>query len=636
MPFHLSHPRCCVNSIQQFSVGGGTNTSASVIWSVNGTTGGTTTVGTIDSTGLYTAPAVVPANTTITVAAAQGSDNASTTVTIDSGVRLSIAPSSINVGTGESFPFGVTVTGVPTNAAISGTCSNSTNIPVPCTAVTWSVTTGTGTIGASTGVFKAPSVAETDTITAKSVYDTNQTATATVTVATATAPTITSISPTTGAAGAPFENVYLTGTNFIATTNVFINGSQISPLNVTVGSGTTLLVQVPDVFLTTPQTLTFSIASQNGTATTCTNPAQCQLAVSSVRPAVVGTTPDSIPQATGTTTFNANGGYFGTSSNPTVATQFAGQPAFPSISAADPDRQLNVTISGSNLSTPGLFPFTVLQRTNQAPGAPRAAANIAVQPQYSQAPDSTILQAAGSPLAVGTSPSAVAINAATGVAVVANQGSGDITLISLCGTLTTSCATATPTVVVASLCTGSVGTASAPCTVASGPVAVAVDDVRNIALVANAGVTPPTIAVVNLSTRTVTAIIASSPTATAGIPAAIGINPVSGTALVAYRTSGYAAILDLTQSPPVFTGIVSISNGPSPHISVSTKLNWALVTPGGLQHVLRGGPGPTAIGSNRLERQFAARRILHRLKHSDRHDRNKVPSKRCCNLSPCS
>ncbi len=41
------------------------------------------------------------------------------------------------------------------------------------------------------------------------------------------------------------------------------------------------------------------------------------------------------------------------------------------------------------------------------------------------------------------------------------------------------------------------------------------------------------------------------------------------------------AILDLTQTPPAVINVVNINNGVSPHIAVSTRLNWALATPGG-------------------------------------------------------
>ena len=242
--------------------------TTTITWAVNSVTGGNSTVGTIDDTGLYTAPAVVPANTTITITATQGSANGTTTVTLDSGVRLSVNPAAATVGTGEILPFSVTVTGVPVNAVISGTCSNVTNSPVSCNAVTWSIasSTGNGGINASSGVYTAPPAAHTDTITATSVYDTTKTSTATITVVAAADPSITFISPRTAAVGSIFQDVYLTGANFISTTSVFLNGNQVSPLSVLVNpTMNTLLVRVPDSLLNAAGTLTFQVARQSGT-----------------------------------------------------------------------------------------------------------------------------------------------------------------------------------------------------------------------------------------------------------------------------------------------------------------------------------------------------------------------------------
>lgn len=70
---------------QQFTatVAGASNTA--VTWSVNGTLGGNSTVGTISTTGLYQAPVAIPTPATVTVAAisaADGSTTGSATVTI--------------------------------------------------------------------------------------------------------------------------------------------------------------------------------------------------------------------------------------------------------------------------------------------------------------------------------------------------------------------------------------------------------------------------------------------------------------------------------------------------------------------------------------------------------------------------
>jgi DNA-binding beta-propeller fold protein YncE len=299
-----------------------------------------------------------------------------------------------------------------------------------------------------------------------------------------------------------------------------------------------------------------------------------------------------------------DGGYFGTTNvifdantnkpvqgNSVVNVLFNGQsvPIFNALSPSSsnftlvPDRQLKLTLDSSLVSGgPGLYPIAVVNNVSCPPsgmpvcgtGSPNgsiAAANLAVQPT------STPTQL-GSPISVGTTPTSVAINTAMGIVVVTNQASHDITLISLATQLA-----------VGSLCTD--GT-SGPCT-PTGPVSVAVDNLRNLALVANNA--NATLAVVDISVPTAPILAAplmrfasADPTngnAVSLAPVAVGINPVTGRALVAFSSgasgSNVGAILDLTQSPPALINVVNINNGPKPHIAVSPKLNWALVTPGG-------------------------------------------------------
>jgi len=162
---------------QQFTatVTGTSNTA--VQWEVNGTSGGNAQVGTIDSSGLYTAPNVT-STLTVTVAAvsvADTSKSASAMVTVSQtatgGVTITISPTAATLTSGARQQFTATVTG-------------STN-----TAVEWQVNqvTGgsaqTGTVSTD-GLYTAPTVTATTTIavTAISSADTTQSASATVTV----------------------------------------------------------------------------------------------------------------------------------------------------------------------------------------------------------------------------------------------------------------------------------------------------------------------------------------------------------------------------------------------------------------------------------------------------------------------
>jgi DNA-binding beta-propeller fold protein YncE len=591
------------NTTQQFSsnVTGSTNTT--VTWTLTCATGVTAPAcGTINSTtGLYTAPAVLPTvpgtngglpvvTPTATITATSQADTTkiqTATITIITGISISITPVSATIGTGETFSnFTATVNNPGCIIQNNPTCLN----------VTWSLPTVTtagsdGTINPTTGVYTAPSTAPSPNsiiVTATSVADTSVTASAVITIVTSIAPTVTSVSPNVMGLGGVFQDTYITGTNFISTNNVFINAGNgggnvpLPSLLVADVSSTLIRIRIPDYILASPPAsgvLQVSVSQQVGTPQTCTDITQCQIIVQNVRPAIAGLTPDSVSQsASGGPGFSVNGGFFGTGTNPAVSASFNGQLraiTLPASGATNSARQMNVVIGGnsnsSDFATPGLYPVKV---QNNQDASKFAVTNLTVKPNYSVSSLQTIVQK----LPVGTSPSDIAINPATGVAVVANTGSNNVSLVDL---------TAPTPAVVATICTAAVG-AIAPCP-ASGPISVAVDYVRNVALVANSTTTPPSIAVIDLQGKKVsyvvslppsTAVSAGSP-AQADTPGAIGINPVTGRALVAMQVKGYGLLMDVTQTPPAFVGPVTISTGPHTRIAVEPHLNWAVATPGG-------------------------------------------------------
>jgi DNA-binding beta-propeller fold protein YncE len=542
-------------------------------------------------------------NITVTAQVQSTNAAASATITLDSGIRVSLSQPTCTIGTNETFSFAplVSVTGTST------------------TTVTWSVS-GVGSIDPNSGLYMAPDAAGTATVTATSTADPTEHASATVTIVTAADPTFTSLSPPTGALGAAFLEVYLTGSNFICTTAVLVNNGVTNaslPANfISTLSSTTLLITVPDSILATlpasgtTVTLTFTVERQGGAPISCS---ACQVVLSPVRPALVAATPDSIPLPSGVFNLTLDGGYFGSTNTAAgvqgtavVNVQFSGQAnATPTFIS---DRELVVAVPASDVATgpgtgPGLYPITVANKVSGSTNGSVAAANLAVQPIP------TFSATGGMPVNVGANPSSIAIDTAMGVAVVANQGSNDITLVSL-GTLTTpALRSLTP-----SLCTGSIGTFSTPCVATTAPVSVAVDNIRNLALVANSA--NSTLAVVNLGNPTATPPTAPKITALLNFPAAdangnplplapqaVGINPVTGRALVAFSTSAgiggsnAGAILDMNQvqaaqgvvtlpaappAAPILINVVNLNNGPKPHIAVSARLNWALSTPGGV------------------------------------------------------
>lgn len=160
---------------QQFTatVTGSTNTA--VTWAVSGTQGGNANIGTISTTGLYTAPTILPASVTQVITATSQADTTkvgSATVTLTAPtVTISISPLSASVPAGGTQQFTPTVTSTDNN-----------------TAVTWSVTGCTvaancGTVS-STGLYTAPlsPPQESITVTATSVSNPKFTASAPIAV----------------------------------------------------------------------------------------------------------------------------------------------------------------------------------------------------------------------------------------------------------------------------------------------------------------------------------------------------------------------------------------------------------------------------------------------------------------------
>ena len=154
-------------------------TNKAVTWQVNGITGGNTSVGTISTTGVYTAPATVPSPAKVTVTAVSvadptrsGSAQVTITATAPMPVTVSVAPAAASVQTNGTQIFTATVT-------------NTTN-----KAVTWQVngiTAGNTSVGtiSTTGVYTAPATVPSPakvTVTAVSVADPTRSGAAQVTI----------------------------------------------------------------------------------------------------------------------------------------------------------------------------------------------------------------------------------------------------------------------------------------------------------------------------------------------------------------------------------------------------------------------------------------------------------------------
>ena len=156
------------------TVTGTANTA--VTWSVVQTSGGT-----VDATGMYTAPGTAGSYTVRATSVADSTAHGDAAVTVTAPppppVTVTISPRTPSVTAGGTITFTATV-------------ANATN-----TAVTWSVTgTSCGSI-TSAGVYTAPAAAGTCSVAAKSVQDPTRSDTTTVTVTAPPPPISVSLSP---------------------------------------------------------------------------------------------------------------------------------------------------------------------------------------------------------------------------------------------------------------------------------------------------------------------------------------------------------------------------------------------------------------------------------------------------------
>ncbi len=140
-------------------------TDTAVSWSVNGVPGGNTTLGTISSAGVYTAPTDLPSPATVQITATSHADatkSATANVAVTSDITLNLTPNPASVELGATQAFQATVTS-------SGH---------PDIAIRWSLsgpacTSGCGAVDAS-GKYTAPQTLPAPasaTLTAQSVAD---------------------------------------------------------------------------------------------------------------------------------------------------------------------------------------------------------------------------------------------------------------------------------------------------------------------------------------------------------------------------------------------------------------------------------------------------------------------------------
>lgn len=499
--------------------------------------------GTITATGLYTAPPTIPAQNSFVIVArstARPTSFGIIFVNLDSGVSLQVNPTTATIGPNETFQFTATVSGLPSNAV-------NWSVPAPISQF--------GSISAS-GLYQAPGTAPSGgvTITATSTADPSKIATAAVAIGPGGPPVVTNIDPTVAAQGSVQQDVFVNGANLLSTSVAEIAGI---PVPTTFISTTLVRATIPAGQLTQAGTFQISVVTQNGSPNA---PGPVNFSIFAVRPAIVSSAPDSVTQNGASASVNLTGGFF--VAGTTTAT-FQGAGVIPSVNNS---RQMSIPVPAGPLATPGLYPI-VVQNSGVAPALPsKAALNLGVTPIPGSIPTAPTVTG----IAVGVSPSAVAVDEADGIAVVANSGSNSVSLISLTTHLP-------------------VGGAIA---VGANPTGVAVDDLLPDAVAVVVNKTDLTVTAIDLisGNKSLPLSVRFSGGANPPLPISIGINPVKHRAIVAYQSTNQATVLDVSEAGGVpAVAIVqqvggagtTFSTGVSPEVGIDPKLNWAVITPGG-------------------------------------------------------
>jgi hypothetical protein len=248
---------------QQFVASVTGSTSSGVNWSVNSVTGGNSSIGSISTAGLYTAPAALPNPTTVTITAASASSpqsSASATITITDGLQVGVTPISASLPVGGTQVFTATVFGAG-------------GLP---TTVTWSVngiSGGNPAVGMivansnNSAVYTAPTTIPnppTVTISATSTADTSKSGSATVTLTSGLQVTVAPTTASVPAGGAQAFAATVSGAGTLPTTvNWSVNGitGGNSTIGTIVGSSGNSAIYTAPATIPNPSTVTVTASS---------------------------------------------------------------------------------------------------------------------------------------------------------------------------------------------------------------------------------------------------------------------------------------------------------------------------------------------------------------------------------------
>jgi len=524
------------------------------------TTGANNTPG-----GFYTAPSTLPPTNGFLIVATstvQTTAFATAIVNITSGIGVVVTPANATLNSGDHQQFlasinGGTASGSNVTWEVNGVAGGTQANGFICQGLgplpSGQVCTAVGEYFAPLGTTPGGVI-----ITAVSAADPSEVGTASVTVVASSNPVMISISPTTVGEGSVQQDVYVTGSGFSSSSTV-LAGNPFAPVPTLFINGDLLRATIPASLLAGPgpAPVPLVVQSQNGSLSNVL-PGPQGLTIVPTRPIVLASLPNTLVPSGSSTSLSLIGGYFSPNAPTTVS--FNGQTVAATL---DSTRVLNATIASGSVPAPGLYPLIVRNGDVVAPNPAASGINVAVEPSTNSIPT-----APQSSFAVGASPQAIAIDPALGIAVIANKGSNNVSIINL----------ATKAAVPGS-----------PVAVGTAPTSVAIDDQLpdHIAVVTNSA--DNTVSVINLTTLSVTTLNLPNPNTApnpAPVPYAIGINPLTHRGLVAIQQSNTAEVLDFSNGVPTFVQSVGgtftlYSTSTFPSVAVDPRLNWALSTPGG-------------------------------------------------------
>jgi DNA-binding beta-propeller fold protein YncE len=593
-------------------------------------------------TATFLAPSILPNPTTfpllsiiITVQAVADSSKHGTgtiALNIDSGISVSLTPTTAAVPTLEQQPFfailtndlqskGVTWSLTQTTPSSTTPTTPNAYAALPTCTVTGNAT-GCGSIDAN-GIYTAPAVVPTNptvpttvtttpqslTIVATSVEDPTRFALGTITIVAGGPITYNGITPTIAPQGAIYWDIYLNAPNMSSASIVTLTDANNGKTTLTSGSNQIkILFPIPTGTVANPPSsgarvrlFANNLANTGPVTISVADPAEpvtetpggvFTYNILPVRPTSVASVPTDILQggtASGNIGLTIDGGYFGASGQ-LANVVFQGN-ALPGVTNGQGQplsgpKQLQVQLPSGAINTglPGLYSLAVGRTTPPLPFENNAAVtDLAVFPNYSTNPPVLV----GNPVPAGTNPSAIGIDQTLGVVAVVETGANAVQFYTIgTGTLTP----------------------------IGGPVAVG-----NVPTNLSVNATNHTVAVVNYQDQSITVLpIPGAPVQAPGtpftlnisgalqgqvspapFPYSIGVDPDTNMGVVAYSSTsassaanlGFLVNLNTGTNPygcftagataPCLFAQVTLNTGAYPQVAMAPQGHIAYVSPGG-------------------------------------------------------